>query len=98
ASRARRLGRLDQARRPLVRPSCDSTEAVQTRNGSRIGWTAGTSVTVGFLRDPLTLDRSPKTVLTCGSGPRGIRTPDLMAASHRAVNGVLCKESAGYKR
>jgi hypothetical protein len=37
---------------------------------------------------------SRKPALTCGSGPRGIRSPDLMAASHKALNGVLDKELA----
>jgi len=32
------------------------------------------------------------------SGPKGIRTPDLMAASHNVLSGVLTSEYAGYGR
>jgi hypothetical protein len=35
--------------------------------------------------------------LTYESGPKGDRTPDLMAASHNALNGVLCSVSAGRR-
>jgi hypothetical protein len=31
-------------------------------------------------------------------GPKGIRTPDLLAASHPALNGVLTSENAGRQR
>ena len=34
--------------------------------------------------------------LTCGSGPKGTRTPDLLAASQNRVNGVLTCENAGH--
>ena len=41
---------------------------------------------------------SRKPPLTCDSGPKGIRTPDLLAASHTALNGVLTRENAGHCR
>ena len=30
-------------------------------------------------------------------GPKGIRTPDLLAASQTRLNGVLCSENAGHE-
>jgi len=33
-----------------------------------------------------------------GSGPKGIRTPDLLAASQKRANGVLTCENAGRRR
>jgi hypothetical protein len=33
-----------------------------------------------------------------GCGPTGIRTPDLLAASHHGMSGVLTSESAGRSR
>jgi hypothetical protein len=33
-----------------------------------------------------------------GRGPRGIRTPDLMAASQNVLDGVLTSEYAGHGR
>ena len=36
--------------------------------------------------------------LTCGSGPKGIRTPDLLAASQNGLSGVLPSIFAGRER
>jgi hypothetical protein len=35
--------------------------------------------------------------LTCGSGPKGIRTPDLLAASQTGLNAVLTCGNAGQR-
>jgi hypothetical protein len=36
--------------------------------------------------------------LTCDGGPKGIRTPNLLAASQTRLNGVPMRESAGHER
>jgi hypothetical protein len=64
--------------------------ASATRGGRRIGDTSAEDV-----RGASDLDRRGR---IAGCGPKGIRTPDLLAASQTGQNGVPHRENAGRKR